>query len=338
MDWSLTSGLLFVLIAGIMVGTCMTPLRFITNWQWEHAWLIFSAVSLLVIPMALAALTVPDALNFYRSLAWHELSAPLLFGLGWGIAQVLFGISVIRLGMALAFAIIVGMGSLIGTVGPVAVQHPEVLSTLRGVKLAAGTLLMLAGIFVLSLAGMRREAAARVTSRGDVLVPDAGYRSGLTIAIVSGLLASMLNYALAFGHGIETRAVLIGAPSSRATFAVWPAALAGGFLPNAAYSLYLLGKNRTWKRFVRWWPDVWFATLMGALWMGAVALYGVASNRIGTLGTSVGWALYQIFMILTANLSGAIAGEWRGSKKDVLQVLGVGLALLVLATIVLASV
>ena len=52
----------------------------------------------------------------------------------------------------------------------------------------------------------------------------------------------------------------------------------------------------------RWRPDVWFGCLMAVFWMGAVAIYGVASVYLGTLGTSVGWALFQIFMIMTANL------------------------------------
>jgi L-rhamnose-H+ transport protein len=314
----------------------MTPLRYVRRWQWENAWLIFSVVSLVIIPAALAALTVPDTWSFYRSLTWREFSTPLLFGLGWGIAQVLFGIAVIELGMALAFAIVVGMGSLLGTIVPLAVQHQEVLRTPYGAKLGVGMFLMLAGIVVLSLAGMRRDAV-RVITPGSVYAPTASYRSGLTVAIVSGLLAAMLNYALAFGRAVETHAVLMGALTAHASFAVWPVALAGGFLPNALYSLYLLQKNGTWKHFASWWPDVSFVVLMGALWMGAVALYGVASSRLGTLGTSVGWSLYQIFMILTANLSGVVTGEWRGARRNLMQMLGGGLTLLVLATMVLAS-
>ncbi len=50
---------------------------------------------------------------------------------------------------------------------------------------------------------------------------------------------------------------------------------------------------------------------MAALWMGAVAVYGVASVYLGRLGTSVVWGLFQIFMIITANSGGIATGEWK---------------------------
>jgi hypothetical protein len=79
------------------------------------------------------------------------------------------------------------------------------------------------------------------------------------------------------------------------------------------------------------------AALMGVFWMGAMAVYGVASVYLGALGTSVGWGLFQIFMIMTANLGGLLTGEWTTSHTGARRTLYAGLALLTAATVMLAA-
>jgi hypothetical protein len=51
-----------------------------------------------------------------------------------------------------------------------------------------------------------------------------------------------------------------------------------------------------------------FPLLMGIPWMGSMAVYGVASVYLGMFGTPVGWALFQILVIMTANLPGVLTG------------------------------
>lgn len=54
------------------------------------------------------------------------------------------------------------------------------------------------------------------------------------------------------------------------------------------------------------------------------------------LGTSVGWAPYQIFVIIAASVSGLITGEWRGAGRRALGTLVAGLVLLALATAIIS--
>jgi L-rhamnose-H+ transport protein len=151
-------------------------------------------------------------------------------------------------------------------------------------------------------------------------------------------MAPMLNYAFAFGQSIAEEAVRQGTSREAAGYAVWPVGLLGGVIPNLAYSFWLLGRNRTWNYFSGpWYPDVCFGCLMGVFWMGAFAIYGVSSVYLGTLGTSVGWALFQIFMIITANLAGVLTGEWKNAPAQAKHGLWAGLALLALATALIAA-
>jgi L-rhamnose-H+ transport protein len=258
--------------------------------------------------------------------------APLVFGFGWGIAQVLFGLSIARLGMALGYAIIVGLGAVLGTLVPLLVKNREVIATGRGTLILTGVAIMVLGIAVSARAGKAREGAAKP------IAGNGSYAGALAIAVLCGVMAPMLNFAFAFGQGIAEEAVRQRASPSVAGYAVWPIALLGGLIPNAAYSFWLLSRNRTWKYFRgAWRPEVGFGCLMGVLWMGAFAIYGVSSVYLGVLGTSVGWALFQIFMIMTANLSGVLTGEWRLAPRAAKLGLWIGLALLAAATTVIAA-
>jgi hypothetical protein len=68
-----------------------------------------------------------------------------------------------------------------------------------------------------------------------------------------------------------------------------------------------------------------------------VAIYGAASVCLGALGTSVGWGLIQILSIMTANIGGLLAGEWTAAPTSARRTLYAGLALLTVATVMLAA-
>jgi L-rhamnose-H+ transport protein len=327
-------GLGLILIAGIAVGNCMLPLKYARRWKWENTWLIFSLVSLVLIPWLLAAATIPDLGSIYAQASARELAIPFLYGAGWGIAQVLFGLSIVRLGMALGYAIIIGLGAMGGTLVPLIAQHPEVLASRKGLLVFLGIAIMIAGIAMCSWAGRQREKAAGIGGTR----PGASYATGVLIAVICGLMAPMINYALAFGQSLAQQAIGRGVSVANSNYAVWPVALAGGLVANLVYSIYLLTRNRTWGNFRELRPDLFLAVLMGVLWMGSVAIYGMAAGYIGALGTSVGWGIYQVVMILAANLSGVMTGEWQGAGKRPAYALGSGLVLLAAAVVVMALV
>jgi len=132
-------------------------------------------------------------------------------------------ISVARLGLALGYAIIIGLGSLGGTLVPLFFKNREVLGTLRGAWILAGLAVMVAGIAVSARAGGQRE-------QGRKAEPGAGYALALAMAVFCGLLAPMINYSFAFGQDIAVRAIKPGVSPERAGYAVWPVTLAGGLL------------------------------------------------------------------------------------------------------------
>ena len=337
---SLPIGIALTLLAGLMSGNCMLPLKFNRRWKYENTWLVFSVVSLVILPWALALGLVDHIFQTYRSLSWFQIAVPFLFGIGWGIAQVLFGISVLRLGLGLAYAIIVGLGALLGTLVPLFFQHRSQVGETALVEILAGVAVMIAGIALSTRGGQIRERHTIETEgRGPKpsTPPANQYLGAVLLAILCGVMAPMLNFSFAFGQDIAHQAVVLGNTELHAAYAVWPVGLAGGLLPNVAYSLYLLQKNRTWARFTLDSADIFWAILMGALWMGAFALYGMSSSYLGALGTSIGWGLFQIFMIMTATLSGVFTGEWTRAPASAKLLLTSGFVCLAVATTLLAT-
>ena len=339
---SLPIGFALTLLAGLMSGNCMLPMKFNRLWKWENSWLVFSVVSLVLIPWALAMGLVHHLFETYSALSPLQIAVPFLFGFGWGVAQVLFGISVQRLGLGLAYAIIVGLGALLGTLVPLFVQHRAEVSRLSLAEILAGVAIMLSGIWLTTWAGQIREHdlvrhdALRDAIPGAQPRSGSRYRRAVQLAILCGLMAPMLNFAFAFGQDIARKAVSLGDSPLRAAYAVWPIGLTGGFLPNIVYSVFLIRRNRTIRLFRSGYSDMWLAVMMGALWMGAFALYGMSSSYLGSLGTSIGWGLFQIFMILTATLSGVWTGEWKSTPVRLRILLASGIACLAVATSLLA--
>src|SRR5277367_5153591 len=157
---SLPIGIALTLLAGLMSGNCMLPLKFNRRWKYENTWLVFSVVSLVILPWALALGLVDHIFQTYRSLSLFQIAVPFLFGIGWGIAQVLFGISVQRLGLGLAYAIIVGLGALLGTLVPLFVQHRAQVGEHALLEILLGVAVMIFGISLSTWGGQIRERSA----------------------------------------------------------------------------------------------------------------------------------------------------------------------------------
>src|SRR6266436_5158243 len=238
MNQPVLSGVLLVMIAGLMSGTCMLPSKFVRVWKWENVWLVFSVVSLVALPWMLAFTFVHRLFETYRSLPFHQLALPAFLGAGWGVAQILFGISVKRLGLGIAYAIIVGLGAVLGTLVPLFAQQRPTAKEHTLELITYGVLIMAIGIGLTAWGGQINErAAARV--RNPV---HRSYPFAIFLAVLCGVMAPMLNYSFAFGQDIAKAAVAFGNQPVRAAYAVWPVGLAGGFVPNLFYSVRLLVK------------------------------------------------------------------------------------------------
>lgn len=328
-------GFALTLLAGIMMGGNLVPLKWIRVWKWENFWFVYSIVSLLIVPFALAFLLLPHLATVYSSTPTNVLFRPFLYGVLWGIAQLGAGICVDKIGLALTGSILNGLCATFGSITPLVLQHSDVIGTPSGHLLLAGIAVMLIGIVLCGWAGLQRERGDRHAA-GSAR-PGGVYFLVMVLAVVSGLLAALLNIALAFGGDIVQLARAQGAAPAWAVFSVWPIALLGGLVINLAYSIYLLSRNHTWANFMAKPAEIGNPVLGGSLWMIAIAIYSSGTVFMGILGVSIGWALFQIALLLVGNLAGIWVGEWRSASKRIFSLNIAGVAALLVATLMMGA-
>jgi len=328
-------GFLILLVAGVMNASFTLPMKFTRNWNWENTWLVWTLFALVIFPPLAAFATIPHLGQLYGEVATGLIVTVAIFGAGWGIAQVLFGLAVDSIGIALAFSIVLGISAAVGSVIPLIRLHPEKLFTTGGFFTIAGVVLVIVGVAICAIAGRRREAAmAAQDGRTKV-----NMSRGLAFAILCGFGAALVNFGLAFGGALLEGAKRHGAAELWAGNAVWLPLMLAGSIPNFTYCVYLLHKNKSVDRYGRrGTASYWFlAAIMAFFWFGSTALYGIATGKLGSWGTILGWPLFMSLIVITASVLGIVTGEWRGSGKQPLRIQVGGVAVLVLAVFVLAA-
>jgi L-rhamnose-H+ transport protein len=345
---TLLHGFALTFLAGLSVGFSGWPIKWARTWKWENFWLIYSFFCLIIFPFGLAFWLLPHLGRVYASLMPLEALKPFLFGVLWGFAQLGCGICIHRLGFAVTVAVVNGIGAALGTLIPLVLLHQAMIFQTRGVLILSGTLVMLGGVALCGWSGYQREDEARRQGRGagfsvkesamsQVASTRAGYILNVGIAVGAGVLASLLNVALAYGGDIMQKVRLQGGQASWAPFAVWPIALLGGSLVNIAYCVYLLSHNRTWGNFRGGIKEAFNPALAGFMWMGGIALYSSGTTFLGVLGVSIGFGLYMIMLILSGQLAAVFTGEWYLTRRVTSGSFGAGIAFLVLAFIAIGA-
>lgn len=320
-----------VAFSGMMTASFAAPMKLSRRWSWENTWLVYATLALVLIPGALIVWSIPHPLTFYTSLSPRQLLLPLLFGFGWGIAQVTFGLSIVRVGMAMAFAIVIGLSSLLGSAIPLAVFHPEDLLGRVGIALFVSAILLAVGLVLFAKAGRERELLS-----GNKSTAKQAFRLGILLCIFTGCFGSMINMGFVFGSGIAQQATANGVSPQKATLAVWFVVLGAGYIPNLFFTLYLLKKNGTWNRFVQSsGREMLLALAAAVLWLFGMLGYGVGASIMGKFGNSIGFAVCMAALLLWSSALGEMTGEWRAAPPSTLRCMRIGLGFIMLAVITL---
>eukprot|EP01062_Namystynia_karyoxenos_P024489 TRINITY_DN19556_c0_g2_i1.p1 TRINITY_DN19556_c0_g2~~TRINITY_DN19556_c0_g2_i1.p1 ORF type:complete len:419 (+),score=137.95 TRINITY_DN19556_c0_g2_i1:77-1333(+) len=190
---------------------------------------------------------------------------------------------------------------------------------------------------------------------GDVKAPGAGagaaagdFRKGLAVCLLSGMLSPCLNFALSFGKDVTDRAEDLGTEKALAGNLTLALTVASGFLANALACLLRLHRYDSWGLFFRDRGEervtargaattVLVTATMGAMWFFGTALYNIGAQKLGDLGTVLGWPLFMDGMILTANISGVVRGEWSGTSRRARAYMGLSLAVLLGAVVIIGA-
>ena len=328
---NIAGGMCLLLLAGIMNASFSLPMKFVRVWAWENTWLLWSAFALVLLPCALAFATIPAFAGILAGAASVALIVAAC-GAAWGVAQVLFGLALDKIGISLTFSIVLGISAAMGGLIPLVRLHRDKLLTSAGLISLAGIALVLLGVTVSAAAGRMRDRSQHTETR------TAHFGVGLVMAITSGICASMMNVGFSFGTPLSAAAAAHHANSLFRTDAIWVPLMAGGAIPNLLYCAYLLRKRKSSENYKASTAgrNVLLALAMALLWFGSTVLYGIATAFLGDLGPVVGWPLFMSLIVIVASVLGVWTGEWRNAGSRALRIQGLAVLILVCAVIVLS--
>ena len=327
------AGIIFVVLAAILQGAFLLPMSWTRKWAWEQTWAVFCLLAMLVFNWILAALLLPWPGAIYRAVPQRELLIVTAFGLSWGVAAVLFGLAMDRLGLTLGYPLMMGLNASAGALAPLIWFSHARLTSLPSLIVLGGIILGVAGIVSCSLAGTRSRS-----SSGSTAASRDGFASGLVIAVVSGCLSCLPNIGMAYGTGAVRAARALGASDALAGNAVWCIFFTVGGLVNVVYCVARMRKKRNWKALFG--PesprDLGCSAAMALMWIGSFYLYGIGTSMVGTWGKVIGWPVFICLAIGVGVLGGWWKGEWRHAPSSATFFLRQGLLLILIAVLVLA--
>jgi L-rhamnose-H+ transport protein len=114
----ISEGIILILLAAFFQGTYALFLKFNRYWKWENFWAVFSLTALVISTVLCCYVLVPNFAAILSSLPVNALVFSFFSGIVWGIGSVLFGLSAVRIGLALIYSLIIGLAATIGSLLP----------------------------------------------------------------------------------------------------------------------------------------------------------------------------------------------------------------------------
>lgn len=122
-----------------------------------------------------------------------------------------------------------------------------------------------------------------------------------------------------------------------AIFPVWAVGLLGGALINVFYPAYRMTRNKSWDVLASSWREVLLAAIIGIQFCISVVLCGKGMVLLGVLGASVGAGIQQAMQMTGGQGVGFVSGEWGGVRGTPRRQMAVAIALLLVATAIMAA-
>ena len=320
---------LLVIFASFFQGTFGLGMKYMAPLKWESWWLVHVTVAMVAFPLIWALIVVPDLFEVIGAAPANAIFVAALFGFLWGVGGIMFGVSVPYIGLSLTMGIVMGLASSVGSLIPL-FQMENTTSNPAFPVVLAGVFVMLIGVAITAIAGLRRDKVKQDEGQSSNIV------KGITIAAICGVLSALLNVGFANATPVAKVAEASGVITRNSSLAAWVVVFIGAFLMNAGYAVVLLIKNKSWGSFGVAKPGkayIW-AVIAGLCWFAALGIYGQGSALLGEIGPVIGWPILLGLSLIISNIWAYSAGEWKGANKA-FRLLLLGLLVLILASFIL---
>jgi L-rhamnose-H+ transport protein len=370
-------GVIYHWIGGFASATNFIPFRAIKRWSWEIYWLIQGFAAWIVAPIVLAYIFVPNVFGIlHTAYATHpaDVRYAFLFGALWGIGGLTFGLAIRYLGIALGYAIALGLCTAFGTLIPPIYtgQITTIMHETSGQIILLGVAICLIAVAVNGAAGWSKEKETTPEEKAEAGESDFSFGKGIAVAIFAGVMSSFFAFGLAAGRPIgdiaKTQLLANHRLDLWQNLPILIVVLWGGFLTNFIWSAVLIIKNRSVKQFFgapgtnpmrashasgdtlvdfdpldastydRLAPKTLIANYVFAAMAGVIWYFQFFFYSMGQ--TKMGkydfssWTLHMASIIIFATLWGVALKEWRGTSRRTRWLVATGLFLLVGSTVV----
>jgi L-rhamnose-H+ transport protein len=367
-------GVIYHWIGGFASATNFIPFRGIKRWSWEIYWIIQGFAAWIIAPIVLATIFVPHVFRILHEAPASSIHYAFAWGVLWGIGGITFGLAIRYLGLALGYAIALGLCTAFGTLIPPIYDGSIqiIFHETSGQVILVGVAICLIAVAINGAAGLSKEREVTPEEMAEAGETDYNFGKGLAVAIFAGIMSSFFAFGLKAGAPI-------GAIAKRELLAhnrldLWQnlpiliIVLWGGFLTNFIWSAILILKNKSIRQFAgepgsnpmrashasghtlvdfdptdpstydRISPRTLTANYILASLAGVIWYFQFFFYSMGQ--TKMGkydfssWTLHMASIILFATLWGLALKEWRGTSRRTKTLVAAGLFLLITSTIV----
>jgi L-rhamnose-H+ transport protein len=370
-------GVIYHWIGGFASATNFIPFRGIKRWSWEIYWLIQGVAAWLIAPSVLASIFVPNLFQVLHQ-GWRTdpraIGWAILFGALWGVGGLTFGLAIRYLGIALGYAIALGLCTAFGTLVP-PIFHGQIGTIARehsGQIILLGVFVCLVAVAVNGAAGYSKEREITPEEKAEAGERDFSFVKGVLIAVGAGFMSSFFAFGLDAGAPLgaiaKTHLLANGRLDLWQNLPVLVVVLWGGFLTNFVWSAILIVQNRSVGQFggapgrnpmraaattgdtlmdfdprdAAGFSRLSSSTLVkNYLFAGLAGVIWYFQFFFYSMGqTKMGkydfssWTLHMASIIIFATLWGLALREWKGTSLRTKTLVACGLFLLVGSTVV----
>ena len=360
-------GVIYHWIGGFASATNFIPFRGIKRWSWEIYWLIQGFAAWIVAPIVLASIFVPHLWSIlgevHNDPTSHAIGYAMLFGALWGLGGLTFGLAIRYLGIALGYAIALGLCTVFGTLIPPIYDGSirVIVHEGSGQIILLGVLVCIIAVAVNGAAGYSKEKEITPAEKAESGESDFAFGKGIAVAVFAGVMSSFFAFGLKAGKPIgdiaRTQLIASGRLDLWQNLPILIVVLWGGFITNFIWSAILIYRNGSVKQFAgepgsnpmgaagsneatsaRIEPrtllfNYIFAAMAGVIWYFQFFFYSMGQTKMGKYDFS-SWTLHMASIIIFATLWGLVLKEWSGTSRRTKVLVTIGLVLLVGSTVI----
>ncbi len=353
-------GIIFHSLGGASSGSWYMPYNLVKKWRWEIYWIVGGLFSWLIMPFIAVLLTTPGWQDVLSAASPSALRYTYILGVLWGIGGLTYGLGIRYLGMSLGNSVLLGITSLVGSLGlpilrnmgdlrlflPEGDSFTDMLATNSGRVVLFGILVLMVGIVLSGKAGLMKDKDLADVKEG--VNSEFKLTTGLIIALISGVLSAFFSFGIDAGKEMGEAVREIAVENNFAFVSedgaylfenniIFLVILWGGLTTNLIWSVGLIFKNKTGGDFIdKSTPlakNYLFCALAGTTWFLQFFFYGMGETKIGNGASS--WILHMSTIILMANFWGFYRKEWDGVSPKTRRTIFMGIGLILLSVIIM---